>query len=160
MKSNKFFSLFIYRLFSLGSKQRFNLLLAQTEILRLQGSLSNDSQKIFGWIASEDEYPCRKEFPGCKSQYAYHWMMPSTKMAYDGKTGWGCAQRRPLRALSHTLLLFDPEFVLVVDDDTYVNLNLLKYGTILSSVLLRDDIRQSAIAMGHLTGKHICFLSI
>lgn len=86
--------------------------------------------------------------------------MPSTKMAYDGKTGWGCAQRRPLRALSHTLLLFDPEFVLVVDDDTYVNLNLLKYGTILSSVLLRDDIRQSAIAMGHLTGKHICFLSI
>jgi len=97
----------------IGSNSRHSMLLAQTESLRLQQPHWNDSEKIYGWIATEDQYPCRKEFPGCKSQYAYHWMMPSTKMAYDGRTGWGCAQRRPLRALSHTLLLFDPDFLLV-----------------------------------------------
>ena len=35
--------------------------------------------------------------------------------------GWACAQRRPLRTLSHILLLFDPEFILMADDDTYIN---------------------------------------
>ena len=134
----------------IGSLSRYNMLVTQTEALRMQDSPLPDSQKIFGWIATEDSYACSKDFPGCKSPYAYHWMMPSTKMAYDGKTGWGCAQRRPLRALSHTLLLFDPEFLLIVDDDTYVRVSLLKYGTVISNVLLHE--RQSAIAMGHLTG--------
>lgn len=137
----------------IGSNSRLSMLLAQTEVLRLQeGSMANDSQRIFGWVATEDQYPCPTSFPGCKSQYAYHWMMPSTKMAYEGKTGWGCAQRRPLRALSHALLLFEPEFLLIVDDDTYVNLNLLLYGSILSGVLLKDEVRLGNIAMGHLTG--------
>merc|ERR1711991_117387 len=40
-------------------------------------------------------------------------------------TGWACAQRRPLRTLAHILLLFDPQFILMVDDDTYVNYDLL-----------------------------------
>jgi hypothetical protein len=40
--------------------------------------------------------------------------------------GWGCAQRRPLRALAHTLMLYSPEAVLLVDDDTFVNYHLLK----------------------------------
>jgi len=40
----------------------------------------------------------------------------------------------------------------VVDDDTYVNVNLLRYGSVLSSVLLREDVKQASIAMGHLTG--------
>eukprot|EP01036_Dinobryon_divergens_P024741 gene24741-33215_t len=134
----------------IGSRSRYNMLVAQTEALRMQDYPLPDSQKIFGWIATEDSYACRKDFPGCKSPYAYHWMMPSTKMAYDGKSGWGCAQRRPLRALSHTLLLFDPEFLLIVDDDTYVNVKLLNYGSIISNVMFHE--RQSAIAMGHLTG--------
>eukprot|EP01042_Synura_sphagnicola_P000040 gene40-40_t len=35
--------------------------------------------------------------------------------------GWACAQRRPLRALSHALSLFDPQFLFIADDDTYLN---------------------------------------
>ena len=41
------------------------------------------------------------------------------------KIGWKCAQRRPLRALAHTLLLYDPDYVFLGDDDTYVNYPLL-----------------------------------
>jgi len=37
------------------------------------------------------------------------------------KIGWKCAQRRPLRALAHTLLLYDPDYVFLGDDDTYFN---------------------------------------
>ena len=33
----------------------------------------------------------------------------------------------------------------VVDDDTYVNVNLLRYGSVLSSVLLREDVKQASI---------------
>eukprot|EP01042_Synura_sphagnicola_P006136 gene6136-7832_t len=40
--------------------------------------------------------------------------------------GWKCAQRRPLRALAHALALFDPNYVFLGDDDTYVNVPLLQ----------------------------------
>ena len=40
--------------------------------------------------------------------------------------GWACAQRRPLRTLSHLLSLIDPIFVLLADDDTYINYKKLK----------------------------------
>jgi len=40
--------------------------------------------------------------------------------------GWKCAQRRPLRALAHALALFNPKYVFLGDDDTYVNFHLLQ----------------------------------
>ena len=104
----------------IGSNDRLPLVMDQTEMLTLQGKLLDDNQKIFGWVATEDTYPCNQCAPNCRHNTAYHWMMPTGKMAEIGKSGWGCAQRRPLRAMAHTLLLYDPDFLFVVDDDTYV----------------------------------------
>jgi len=62
---------------------------------------------------------CKQQDP-LQSNY-----MPPSNLITSG-AGWGCAQRRQLRALSHVLLLYDPKlFILVVDDDTFVNTGLL-----------------------------------
>lgn len=58
-----------------------------------------------------------------ESEY-YMDYMPYSEMHYRSY-GWSCAQRRQLRSLAHLLSLFDPGFVLLIDDDTFVNLNLL-----------------------------------
>ena len=50
--------------------------------------------------------------------------MPTSRMNFAGAS-WSCGQRRPLRALAHTLSLYDPTFVVVGDDDTYINYPLL-----------------------------------
>jgi len=66
------------------------------------------------------------------------------------KFGWKCAQRRPLRALAHTLLLFDPSFAAILDDDTYLNYPHLidTFG----SYLFNDMIKEP-IYMGEFLGK-------
>ena len=38
--------------------------------------------------------------------------------------------------MSHSLLLFDPDFVFVVDDDTYVNAKLLAYESVIVVVVV------------------------
>lgn len=40
--------------------------------------------------------------------------------------GWSCAQRRPLRALAHMLHMFAPQALIVLDDDTFLNMGILK----------------------------------
>ena len=62
-------------------------------------------------------------------------------------------QRRMLRAISHSLLLYDPDFLLVVDDDTYVNVPQLMHGTNLSRYLTHE-MREMPLALGHLTGSN------
>ena len=42
-----------------------------------------------------------------------------------------CAQNRPLRALAHILLLYDPIYILIADDDTYINIQMLLPGGLL-----------------------------
>jgi len=42
--------------------------------------------------------------------------------------GWACAQRRPLRSLAHVLRFFDAGFVLIADDDTFINARMLLPG--------------------------------
>lgn len=70
-----------------GSVDRIHLVQVQSDVLMLQNRTSNDSQKIFGWIATEEVYPCNIIVPTCKHSYGYHWMMPSGKLALRGNTG-------------------------------------------------------------------------
>jgi hypothetical protein len=118
--------------------------------------LDND-KKILGWIASEHVYSCRVGKTLCESltpNLNYYRDMPSSILNV-ASAGYACAQRRALRAMSHTLLLFDPDFLLVVDDDTYVNTDLLNYGTKLNTYILHTMSKQN-IVLGQLTeGKKI-----
>lgn len=112
----------------------------------------DESKRILGWIATEDVYPCRAGSNICTDnitkkmgQSEYKENMPYTIL--DKSTtlhGWACAQRRPLRALGHVLLLYDLDFVLLVDDDTFVNSQLLTYmsslGTYIMTVMKRENI--------------------
>lgn len=147
MEKRKVYGLIIW----VGSNDRLDLVMRQTHTLGLQKATQNDSQKIFGWVATEDVYPCNISVPNCEHSYGYHWMMPSGMMHFQGHNGWGCAQRRPLRSLAHTLLLFDPDFVFVGDDDTYIRVNHLSYGSIMTSIIL-NELSKSKIVMGQLNG--------
>lgn len=135
----------------IGSNQRLPLAMDQTQMLTLQDRTLNDTQKIFGWVATEDVYPCNASAPNCKYKHGYHWMMPSGKMAHEGDKGWGCAQRRPLRAMAHTLLLFDPDFLFIVDDDTYVRVQYLAHGSNMSSAVF-GSLKDTPQLLGQLNG--------
>ena len=81
--------------------------------------------------------------------------MPSTRLN-QASGGYSCAQRRPLRALAHTLRLFDPsQFAMIVDDDTWVNINYLKLGSPFSNYM-STVLSKSAFVVGEMTrGKKI-----
>ena len=136
-----------------GTNKKLSLLHAQTEMLGFQDPSLPDSERIFGWSATEDQYDCNRNQNAqkCPSPYAYHWMMPSSKMMYEYVSGWGCAQRRPLRSMSHTLSLYDPEFLFVVDDDTYVNIQMLLPGKQMREII-KKEFHNSPIVMGQLNG--------
>ena len=92
----------------------------------MNASFDGDNADI-GWISSEDQHPCRLGTTVCEdvNQYlAYHTGMPVTRMNY-APASWSCGQRRPIRSLAHVLTLFEPEFVFLGDDDTWINYQLL-----------------------------------
>ncbi len=134
-----------------GSRSRYSLVASQIEVLRNQ-SLSADSTPdnvIVGWMATEDVYPCRVGSTLCESATSsnnYYHYMPSTRLNF-ASAGWGCAQRRPLRSLAHTLLLFDPNYLLLVDDDTYVSVKVLQK----MDPYIRKHLMTEALVMGQLT---------
>lgn len=139
----------------IGSRSRYALVRSQLEVLRNQSS--DPTQRIMGWIATEDQYNCRLGSTLCEdasNQNAYFNYMPTTRMNV-ASAGWSCAQRRTLRAMQHTLLLFDPQFMLTVDDDTYVNIQMFKPGGLLDRYI-REDLIYSRNVLGELTnGKKI-----
>lgn len=136
----------------IGTNTKLWLSYQQYHVLQLQNQSLEANKMIYGWIASEDQYPCRYNGSLCDSSYFYHWMLPSTRMKYVGRTGWGCAQRRPLRSLAHVLLLYDPDFILLVDDDTYVNMKMIRYeDSPLTSIILKD-LRLYPLVLGQLNG--------
>lgn len=144
----KVFGLIIW----VGSTSRYSLLRQQIEVLRRQPSYDDDKY-IAGWLASEDQYPCRLGTTLCYSAdpYLYYFSnMPKTRMNV-APAGWACAQRRPLRALSHVLLLYNPEFVLLVDDDTLVNIKMLYPGMPLVD-FINNEMKMEPLLMGQLTG--------
>ena len=126
-----------------GSLSRINMALNQATVLRLQEKDIDDSKRIVGWIATEDVYPCGQERRQCtpkildNGEGSYMDSLPATvNHLYSTSFGWICGQRRPLRAMSHVLRLYNPDFLIVADDDTFVNITMLSYGSVLSSYIL------------------------
>jgi hypothetical protein len=103
----------------------------QPAVLRLQKRNITDSDRIVGWIATEDLYSC-----GAGRR---RWSINNDNMTNVlSNPGSVCAHRRPLRAIAHVIKLFDPDFLLVADDSTYVNMKMLSHGTLLSSYILQQ----------------------
>lgn len=77
---------------------------------------------ILPWAATDNVYPCKmlstrclssnKKYGGLLTQSAVNFMPP----------GWGCAQRRPLRSIAHILSLVDPQYLIILDDDSAFNM--------------------------------------
>jgi hypothetical protein len=131
----------------IGSRTRYGLLRSQAEVLRNQSSDPN--VRVMGWLASEDQYACKVGSCLCydlTNTNSYFTMMPSTRMNV-ASAGWSCAQRRMLRALQHAMLLFDPQFIIVADDDTYVNIQMLLPGGRLDRY-----IRTELVSNNHVVG--------
>ena len=107
---------------------------------------------MIGWQADDSLYPCRVGSHTCEGghlgnkKYRY---LPNSAMNAMGP-GWACAQRRPLRALAHVLWLYDPVFIVLVDDDTYVNYPLLvkRFGATLDTIM-----GSQPIVLGELMGR-------
>ena len=131
-----------------GSTNRRDI--TDRQILTLMNATYEGTDADVGWIATEDQHPCRIGTTVCEevNQYlAYHTGMPVTRMNF-APAAWSCGQRRPIRALAHTLTLFDPEFVFIGDDDTYINYPLLaeKFLTFVTRDI--DDLVIGQLTMG------------
>jgi hypothetical protein len=109
----------------IGSEKNKQLLIDQQQSFQHYISSTDDDADDIGWGATDGVYPCSDDAlsrvcQGGKRKST----LPRSAMSTMPK-GWRCAQTRPLRALAHVLTLVDPQFVVVVDDDTYVNMQLL-----------------------------------
>lgn len=146
----------------IASTSRLKLAEDQQHVLDFQANQVNDSRLIVGWIATEDVYPCSAKSIVCDErrnpalgESTYKASMPHSFLSNkETPSGWACAQRRPLRAISHVLLLFDPDFLLLVDDDTFVNMKFLAYDSFLSSYI-RTTMSHRNIVMGEMFSKKI-----
>ena len=120
----KIFSLIIW----IGSVTNLLQLYLQQSVLSPHGMIDSN-HSVIGWLATESIYPCRNNTHLCNDNEKRYYLpnMPSTFMgrAQSRSLGWSCAQRRLLRALAHALLLYDPELVIIGDDDTYINYKLI-----------------------------------
>eukprot|EP01040_Poterioochromonas_malhamensis_P026716 gene26716-33650_t len=108
---------------------------------------------IAGWMASEDQYGCRLGSTLCDDGLIhgtnyYHYGMPQTRLNV-ANAGWACAQRRPLRALAHALQLYDPDYVLLGDDDTFVSMHVLRSAGFQEYV--RTTLARSPLILGQLS---------
>lgn len=129
-----------------GSRSRYSLMQQQIEILSNQ-TMRTPERVLVGWMASEDQYGCAQGSTLCYDvghNGAYYPGMPQTRLNMAA-AGWACAQRRQLRAMAHTLLLYDPNFMLVVDDDTFVNMGMLEPGGKLDKFIRRHLNRENVV---------------
>eukprot|EP01041_Mallomonas_annulata_P013043 gene13043-27527_t len=133
----------------IGSIDRKHLLDAQQRILLHEPY--NGPNAIIGWGASDIEYPCRIGSTLCTHNTTpagdFKGHIPKTTLHTDKRGfGWSCAQRRPLRTLAHTLLLFIPNYIIMVDDDTYVNYALIERSY---RMLIDSDMKYEPLVIGH-----------
>jgi hypothetical protein len=112
----------------------------QPAVLRLQKRNITDSDRIVGWVATDDLYSCGAGRRRCS-------INNDNMTNVLSNPGSVCAHRRPLRAIAHVIKLFDPDFLLVADDSTYVNMKMLLHGTLLSSYILQQ-MRVEPIVIG------------
>lgn len=143
----------------IGSNSRWSLLHNQNLILK-DYPVDGENATI-GWSVSEDIFPCHYGTTICPNASIYGDFMPmmpktflgsfgkfvvKTNMSVPISFGWACAQRRPLRALAHALELFDPNYIILADDDTYINLGLLENAY---DNLLRKEMYHIPLVIGH-----------
>jgi hypothetical protein len=120
----------------IGSSQRIQLIYQQSKVLQIIQNLiqqqkghapSTSSYKqleVISWLGIDSLYPCQKGTTRCTSSNKRYAGYLTYSAVNSMSSGWACAQRRPLRALSHVLLLFEPEVIIILDDDTFFNLPL------------------------------------
>lgn len=132
-----------------GSASRKSLGILQQQSTLLSNPF-HGTNGVIGWSVDEDLFPCRNGSTRCYTadkQGHYLHTMPLTYLGDERcNSGWACAQRRPLRALSHALLLFEPEILFLCDDDTYVNYPLLEKSL---GNLLSKDSNKSPVIIGN-----------
>jgi hypothetical protein len=148
---NKISSLVVW----VGSAATVSLINAQSLVLKRYPKTGPDA--VIGWAATDITYPCSEGTTKCLGSNKYLKYIPGSAINFM-PAGWACAQRRPLRALAHVLLLFDSEFILLADDDTFVNYELLlaRYGRMLQNEMVTvpiylGEFTGSTGASGHLT---------
>lgn len=121
----------------------------EEQAIVLDGYPSHGTKAVVGWAATDDVFACTAEETVCRqiSKRGSSFIPRSNINGYN--VGWRCAQRRPLRALAHVLSLFDPNFLIIGDDDTFVNYPLLidRYHDV-----LYKDMHIYPIVLGELTG--------
>lgn len=126
---------------------------------------------VIAWGATDECFPCRLGETKCASRgqkglppsdipfmsAGWSW---SCSMSYlyvislislFNTVGWSCAQRRPLRALSHILTIYDPNVVIILDDDTFLNYDLLikTFGGYFA-----NEFKEIPVVMGEFQGKY------
>eukprot|EP01032_Pedospumella_encystans_P022406 gene22406-25383_t len=127
-----------------------NIELVHNQALMLRAEDFHGSDAVVGWAATDQLYDCTmEERNSCKGDLRGYKYLPRSDMR-SMKHGWRCAQRRPLRALAHVLALFDAEYIVSLDDDTFINFPLLekRYGS-----LLLNDMKYEALMMGEYQGR-------
>ncbi len=112
----------------------------------------HEERAIIPWIATELIYPCHPDKITCKAgmMKRYAGLLPGSAVNYM-PPGWGCAQRRPLRSLAHALLFFDPDFMIILDDDTYFNYPLFAKSSYFDFVM--QNMTQEPIYLGEALGR-------
>jgi len=123
LTKRKIFSLVIW----IGSLERFDLMESQSLVLQNEQfdayfNSYPSREYVVPFFSSEVTYSCRPDSTQCKGKNPK--FIPRSDINRM-PAGWACAQRRPLRTLAHVSLLFDPEFILMIDDDTFVNYELI-----------------------------------
>jgi hypothetical protein len=123
--------------------------LMQQQSTVLQKEPHHGTDAVVGWAATDALYGCTKEEAVCHGHNGRYKFLPNTNIN-SMSTGWGCAQRRPLRALAHVLKLYDPQFIISLDDDSFCNYPLLmeRYGS-----LIMDRLRVEPLYLGEFAGK-------
>jgi hypothetical protein len=104
----------------IGTRAKYQLM--ESQALILEKEAFHNEKAIIGWAATDDLYPCSEESIKCSGgNKKYQGLLPQSNINFMPK-GWGCAQRRPLRALSHILLFYSIQsFLILLDDDTFFN---------------------------------------
>lgn len=144
----------------IGSINRLDMSLSQISALQSQWNISAEDNYISGWIATDTQYPCRPRSTRCHqtmNKNNFNEFLKDSEINFE-TSGWACAQRRPLRALAHVLSLYDPMFVYLVDDDTFVNQTLFQLNNVDDTGSLYDYIHvhmaTNPVVLGFLETKH------
>ena len=136
-----------------GSTDQMSKRIVHAQSQTLLGQINEGTEAVVGWSADDYVYPCRKDSykcPGGRLGNRKFKYLPASDVDAMGP-GWACAQRRPMRSLAHVLLLYDPSFIVLVDDDTYVNYPLLLHR--FGPVLRGNAARERPVVLGELRGR-------